>query len=308
MLNNMKKIYYIVITVICFCMLTACGNVQNEGTSIEVYYLTKNADAIEEVAGFLKTSTIESQIEEIKSMLETTPEDGRHIAVLGIDFNVRTMIIEEKNLILSLDPAYRKLDPIKRVLARAALVRSFCQVDGIDYVSMEIDGEALTDDTGVPFGAMSGEDFIFNTGDEINTYEKVKLKLYLANSNGDGLVETSKVVVYNTNISMDKLVVEQILIGGDGVSCFSTVSPETKLINVSTMDGTCYVNLNEGFLQPYGTVTAQVSVYSLVNSLTELPNVNRVQLMINGEQAVMYKDSISLEAPIERKLEIVEQR
>jgi len=273
-----------------------------------VYYLTKNADSIEEKVCFLKTNTAKEQMYEVKELLATTPEDGMHIATLGIDFNIESLTLEGENLTVSLNSDYRKLDAIKKVLSRAAMVRSFCQIEGIDFVSFEIEGEALTDDAGVPLGAMTGDDFIFNAGDEINTYEKVRLKLFLANESGDGLVENSRVVVYNTNISMDKLVVEQILQGGDGVNGFSTVSPDTKLINVSTLDGTCYVNLDDGFMQPPGNVSAEVSVYSLVNSLTELPNVNRVQLMVNGEQAVTIRDSISLEAPIERKLEIVDQQ
>lgn len=302
----MKKLCFSIMYAITMLLLTGCGSAQTEGKTIGIYYLTKNADSIEEVSCHLKTDTIDEQISEVRAMLETTPDDGRHIAVIGIDYNVQSIELEGENLTLSVDNSYRKLDPIKSVLTRAAIVRSFCQIEGVEFVSLEVEGEALTDDMGVPLGAMAGDEFIFNAGDEINTYEKVKLKLYLANESGDGLVETSRVVVYNTNISLDKLVVEQILAGGDSADNFSTISPETKLINVSTMDGTCYVNLNEGFLQPPGNVTAITSVYSLVNSLTELPNVNRVQLLVNGEQTVKIRDSVSLEAPIERKLEIVE--
>ena len=65
------------------------------------------------------------------------------------------------------------------------------------------------------------------------------------------------------------------------------------------------MNLDENFLvQPYN-VSGEVTIYSIVNSLAELPNVNKVQFSINGSTDVMYREKISLTTVFERNLEVV---
>ena len=79
----------------------------------------------------------------------------------------------------------------------------------------------------------------------------------------------------------------------------------TKIISVTVQDGTCYVNLNNDFLsQPYN-VASDVTIYSITNSLVELPNVNRVQISINGETNLSYREYMSLNTVYERNLDIL---
>ena len=109
---------------------------------------------------------------------------------------------------------------------------------------------------------------------------------------------------------MDKLVVERLIAGpedGDSVeNGFATISSDTQIMSVTTQDGVCYVNLNEGFLVRQGNVTPEVAVYSIVNSLTELPGINRVQLSIEGNSDLNYMEKLSLLQPFEKNMEIID--
>lgn len=49
-------------------------------------------------------------------------------------------------------------------------------------------------------------------------------------------------------------------------------------------------------------------VYALVNSLTELQTVNKVQITVNGSANVAYRNVISLAAPLEREEKYVESK
>lgn len=153
---------------------------------------------------------------------------------------------------------------------------------------------------------MTADSFIENAGNEINAYEKVNLRLYFANETGDRLVEENRRnVVYNSNISLEKLVVEKLVEGPAAEGAYPTVNPMTKIISVTVQDGTCYVNLNNDFLsQPYN-VASDVTIYSITNSLVELPNVNRVQISINGETNLSYRENMSLNTVYERNLDIL---
>ena len=156
-------------------------------------------------------------------------------------------------------------------------------------------------------GMMNADMFIENAGDEINTYERVKLKTYLDNEAGDGLKTVSRSVVYNSNISMERLVMEQLLAGPtENEKAFPTVNPAAKLLSVNVKDGVCYVDFDSMFLTQIYNVTADVTIYSITNSLAELSNVNKVQISVNGDTNVNYKENVSLSTVFERNLGLVE--
>ena len=142
-------------------------------------------------------------------------------------------------------------------------------------------------------------------------YEEVTLTLYFANVTGDKLIKMNRTLHYNTNIALEKLVVEQLVSGPlnnkgkEDIQVLPTINSGTKIINVSIKDGICYVNLNNTFLTLNSNVTADTTIYSLVNSLTELPGVLKVQLAVDGETEVALGDK-TLSALFERNQEMVQ--
>ena len=100
--------------------------------------------------------------------------------------------------------------------------------------------------------------------------------------------------------STERLVVEQLLAGPQ--EGHNPVLPqETRILSVSVTDSICYVNLDGGFLTGELEAAEYIPVYALVNSLTELPTVNKVQILINGSADAVYRNSISLSSPLERE-------
>ena len=74
---------------------------------------------------------------------------------------------------------------------------------------------------------------------------------------------------------------------------------------MAVRDGTCYVNLDGNFSNQIYNVTPEVTIYAITNSLVELSNVNKVQISINGETNINYRENISLSAVFERNLDLV---
>lgn len=308
----MKKtvsVLAIFLLVLKMLVTTGCSSdteVHNEEVQA-VYYINNAGTGLEPQAYELISTKTEDQIDELIGCLGMIPEKLEYQAPLQMGFSIRSYKIEGETLYLDVSEEYRSFQPTTEVLVRAALVRTFSQADGVRYVAITVEETPLYDATGVLVGLMSAEQFVDNAGNEINAYEKVKLKLYFANETGDALVATSRTVVYNTNIPLEKLVVEQLLIGPGETEngIFPTVNPDTKIVSVTVKDRVCYVNFNETFLTQIYTVTPQVAIYSIVNSLQELTNVNKVQITINGETDIMYRESISLNTVFERNLDLI---
>ncbi|NLL77172.1 MAG: GerMN domain-containing protein [Clostridiales bacterium] len=305
-----KKLIFVLIVFCLFSMMAACGNKEQADKSriYKIYNINKDETKIFSNEYIAKNAEAEALISELLEQLAVTPEKLEYKAPLAGEFNLLGYSLEEGQLILQFDEHYKQQPAITEVLVRAAIVRTMTQIKGIDYVSFYIRNNPLTDNDGNVIGTMSADMFIDNAGSEINAYDKASLRLYFANKEGDRLIETNRKLVYNTNISMEKLVVEQLI---DGPSeqvkgeVYPTINPDTKVISVTVRDGICYVNLNESFLTVEGNVTSDVTIYSIANSLVELPNVNKVQIAVEGETNILFRENTNLVTTFERNLDIV---
>lgn len=290
------------------CLCTACAdrNAGQEGTAYQIYYVNNDETKIVEREYVSQTTDPELLFEEMLGQLAAIPEKMEYETPLASEISVRGHTLDNGLLTLDFDESYRNLRGIREILVRASVVRTMTQLPGVERVTFTVGGEQLTDRTGTAVGIMTADTFIENAGNEINAYEKVNLHLYFANESGDCLVEENRRnVVYNSNISLEKLVLEKLVEGPAAEGAYPTINPATKVISVTVQDGTCYVNLNNDFLsQPYN-VASDVTIYSITNSLVELPNVNRVQISINGETNLSYRENMSLNTVFERNLDIL---
>lgn len=304
------KIKQIVTAVILLMMLlcTGCGSEPDVeyGKIYDIYYVNN-----EETNTLKREYASESEdpktlLQELLTQLGTLSPKLEYKAPLAGDFKMLGYTLDNGQLILNFDDQYKAMETTKEVLTRAAIVRTVTQIPEISHVSFTVQGEMLADSSGMAIGTMTADTFIENAGDEINAYEKVNLKLYFANEDGTGLVEENRRnVVYSSNISLEKLVVEQLVKGPATQGAFPTVSSSTKIVSVSVKDGTCYVNFGDDFLSQTNNVSAEVTIYSITNSLVELANVNKVQISIGGETNIIYREKFNLNDLFERNLDLL---
>lgn len=305
----MKKWFGVICVLLLSVVILGCsnGNDETEQNIVQVYYINRDETAIVPVAYSLMSEDSGNAVEELIEEMKTDPEENELKPVISASMEIYSCRLNEDKLIIDFAKTYKDMPPTTEILVRAAIVRTVTQIEGIKTVEFEIEGETMIDYAGIVVGPMNKDQFIDNTGTEINAYEEVTLQLYFANSDGTALVPVSRKVEYNTNISLEKLVMEQLIKGPDVTAGNPTVNPATKIINVTVNDGTCYVNLDETFLTQVYTVNSEVTIYSIVNSLVELDNVNKVQILVNGQSEVNYRESINLNTTFGRNLDLIEQ-
>lgn len=193
----------------------------------------------------------------------------------------------------------------RRVLQRAAVVDTLCQLEDIKGVAFTVNGEPIMDTNGQTIGVMTEDSFIDNDGAKVNAYERVTLQLYFVNEAGDSLVSEVDDVMYGGNVSMERFVMENLLKGPQNAGAYPAINPECKILNVTTKDDICYINLSSAFLTKTTNATDEVILYSIVNSLTSLTGINKVQIMIDGETEVSF-GTFYLATPFEAKHSLTE--
>lgn len=302
-------LWAVLLTLVLLSGMTGCAREEKEDSGLLLYYLNEDLSSLSTLSYQLEDGKSKDDLspqemaDDMLEQLATSSGDVRSIAPIQ-NFTVTGTTLQNGTLTVFLSSDYEELETVREILTRAALVNTLCQIDGVDSVSFLCGDHPLTNEDGSVVTAMNSDMFIFNSGKEIMNYEKVRLHLYFANEDGDQLVDTYRNVVYNSNISMERLVVEQVLKGPNSDVVFPTLNPASKVLSVTTRDGVCYVNLDQAFLtEPYG-VTSQVAIYSLVNSLTELSSVSAVQITIEGKTGKAFMDS-SLSSAFERNLSVV---
>lgn len=272
-----------------------------------VYFLNGEETKVLAVETAITQGDIETELLGLIEAMQKKTQDVSLHAALDYEFGVNSIGLRGEQVILNFDERYLELKPTTAVLIRAAIVRTLTQVEGVTCVSFQINAQPLTDSAGNPLGILTADMFVDNSGTEINAYETTTLTLYFANETGDMLVSEKRVVEYNSNIALERIVVDQVLAGPQKRDVYPTVNPETGIVSVSIKDGICYVNLDQNFLTQIYNVTSDVTIYSITNSLVELGGVNQVQILVEGESNLMYREKISLNTLFERNLELIEK-
>lgn len=290
----MKRVTRFLICALCMLCLCSCSSQKEEKKNIyQVYYVSSSETKVEMHEYQMEAEEPEEMLQELMTCLSTIPEKLEYKAPFAMGFRVNTVQCQNGTVMLDVDSAYYNLSPTTEVLVRAAIVRTLTQIEGIDYVVITVDGNQLFDAAGELVSWMSADQFIDNDGNEINTYDLTKVKLYFANDTGDKLIAAYREKYYSTNVPLERFVVEELIAGPSGQieGLYPSINPQTRIISVTTKDGICYVNLDSSFLTVVNNVSTEVSVYSIVNSLVELSNINKVQILIDGEVPTNFSTS-----------------
>ena len=305
----MKKKMMLIFMAILLCLSFGCGRkeamVPENAISYDLYFLNNEETKVFSREIYVEEGDTASQLSALIEAMRTKREDVNERAPLDYDFSVLNVSLDGEQIIMNLDEKYLQMKPTTAVLIRAAVVRTLTQVEGVTCVSFQIAGTPLTDSMGNPLGVLTPDMFVDNAGTEINAYETATLTLYFANEEGNMLISEKREVEYHSNISLERIVMEQLLLGPEKNGSYPVVNPQTDVVSITVKDGICYLNLSRDFLTQVYNVTPDVTIYAIINSLVELANVNKVQILVEGETDVLYNEKISLNTVFERNLELV---
>ena len=303
----MRKWLWILLLAIPLLMAGCRKQQQVDESGYQIWYINQDETCLKYENKELQSKNEEGLLREMMEVMRETPTDDELKPVIPEDVELLDFDFEHNQLYLDFSPEYKKMPKVYEVLCRAAIVRTLGQIDGVEYVDFQVNGEPLTDLEGKEIGLMNEDQFIENAGEEINAYKTADLTLYFSNKAGDKLVEQRVAMEYNSNISLEKLIVEQLIAGPPFEGAYPTIPSETKLLNISIKDNICYVNLDEGFLGTGYNVIESIPVYSIVNSLIENTDAQKVQISINGETNRMFRESINFDTIFEKNERLIEQ-
>ncbi|MBQ4068240.1 MAG: GerMN domain-containing protein [Lachnospiraceae bacterium] len=287
-------------------VFTGCKSSDGEvKKDYQLYYINSARDSLKTVKYNAKKTDKVELANELMNAINETSSKINMINAIPSNVEVVGWNVDDSVMYINFDSEYLEMDRSNEILCRAALVLTFTQITGIEYVHISVEGEPIKDSFGKNVGNMKSADFIDNSGSSIKSYEKRKAEIYFASEGGTGLEAVTVETLSAVTDSMEMFILEQLKKGTSDKNARSTIPSGVKINGVNTKDGVCYVDFSEEFLSAVPNITPEVELYSIVNSLCELPHVNKVQITINGTNDKKFRDKISLEKLFERNLDIV---
>ncbi|CCZ90890.1 sporulation and spore germination [Clostridium sp. CAG:167] len=307
-----KKVLCILCTVILVFGMTGCGEkTDKQLMSYQVFYINSDGSGLTGKTYQLKDAKqdLVSVIKELIIRLQTPQEESLK-SPIDEGIQVVDYQIKENQLSVYFSAGYNNKSGLDEILSRAAIVKTLCQIQEIEYVEFYVEDQPLML-SGNAVGLMSQESFV----DELNPQDQKQSKetvLYFANKQGNRLKKITTDITYNAVEPIARLLVEQLIAGVSSIQNIdetklqSAVPSKTTLNNLTIRDNICYLDLSRDFEQQDPNVSSEVIVYSIVDTLCELPEVTKVQFSVDGEQKEKYGDLEGFNKPLERNLDLLE--
>lgn len=157
----------------------------------------------------------------------------------------------------------------------------------------------------LPFGRPSGPDETPVTPGP--GADEVALVLYFADSQAMFVEAEERVVKADDNLGYAELAIRELIAGPQGEGHGKTIPDGTRLLSLDVVDGVAFVNFSSEFQANHwgGSSGEAMTIYSVVNTLTEEPSITAVQFLVEGQRIESLSGHFDTTVPIERDEAII---
>ena len=300
-----KRILSLALVIVMMFLLIGCDDEKRNPGEYQIFYLNRDVTKVQAEDYDSAGTEGEALVQELLGCLASAPKSSKLRQTIPSNVKVNAIKTEGAYITIDFSQNYKNMSVTEEALVRAAIVKTLLQIENYSLVSFTVEAEPLRTADGILVGNMTLDSFVENPGAQINASTQSTIKLYFSSADGTSLVEETRVVTHSTSISMEKLVMEQLIDGPKLSKCKATIPSATRLINVSVMNGICYVNVDRSFQNQDQEIREEIVLYSIVNSLTELPGVTKVQLSINGDTKGFCRYTYELSKMYEKNLDLL---
>jgi len=272
---------------------------------VSLYFLNKdNSALVQEVRNIeisemaILRATMEALIEgPNKAELRRTMPEG--VSILGIKRDGKIAVVD-------FSKEYKiKESGVPEELKRISVVNTLTGISGIEKVKIMVEGHELLDSNGKAFGEMARVNLDKNGS--VSADQSQVVTVYFGSPDSNFIVGEKRKVTVGANSTIEKEVMEEILKGPQNKELYPVIPENTRIISVSTSkDGTCEINLSKEFHNNAfaGSAGGAITINSIVNSLTELKTVKKVQFLIEGKVIETYSD-MEFDKPFYRNEKVI---
>lgn len=310
-----REYYKLIICVLMVTFLiTACGShnesvdTSTSGAQTKLYYLNKDKSGLTTIKEELTNTVDEDMISNILHKLSEKPQGKDVLPVIPEGIKINNFNIEGNAVVVNFSESYNKLPDEEFVLYQAGIVYSLTELNFIEEVEFRVNNEPIKDEKGNEVGAMDKSDLYISVDGEYPPRE-IELTLYFANEDSSALKTQVIKTTYTPNLPIENIIVDLLIKGTKEEGYNVTIPKGIEYNKIQVQNGICTVDFKELFVTKHwgGSESELLTIYSIVNSLTELEDVDSVQFLIDGEKREEFKGHIQFDQLFKRDLSMVEK-
>ncbi|NLD48704.1 MAG: GerMN domain-containing protein, partial [Clostridiaceae bacterium] len=200
---------------------------------------------------------------------------------------------ENNTAVIDFSEEYGKVNGLDEVVERISIVNTLTEITGVEKVRILVAGKDLIGPSGEAFGELTR--VLLDSQGYPKTSGEKPLTLYFSDQQAEYLVPEVRNVQLKDGETTDKVIsaIIEELKKGPVTDELGAVIPEgTRLLSAKVKDGICTLDFSKDFVDNnMGSAGEMMTLYSIVNSMTELPEVNKVQFLIEGKTREVYLHS-----------------
>ncbi len=293
-----KAILFLLILALVLPVVSACSSNTKE---ISVYFKAAQTNEISaEKRKVDKNLSLEDVAKFAVNEMIKGPSNEKNAPVISKNAKLLSLDIVGNIATVNFSSHYPVKKGAEELLLRLCLVNTLCSLEGIDAILIQVEGKPLLDKDGKELPPLGMNDYI-----DPETTLKETLKLYFPSSDGTKLESETRAFEIQNTLSWEKAVVTELINGPKKSGLSPSIAAGTKLLGIETKDKVCYVNFSKEFINTSGSsLETTLVLYSVVNSLCELENVESVQILIDGETGAEFGNFV-LDIPYEANMDYV---
>lgn len=305
---NMLLLAALICSLLAGCSIETKSSKDSENDSkYHLYYLNESETVLREEAYNPKEETTDFMVKDLMQKLGSKDAPESEISLLPEDVSINSYEVQEDLLVIDFSSEYSRMSKVREVMTRAGIVDTFLQIPDIHKVQFTVGGQALTDSHNQEIGEMTSDTFAEYTGKDKESYRYDTFTLYFTDKSGKNLVKETRNVYYRRSLPKERVVLEQLAKGPMEDGHYATIPKSSLVLSVITADKICYINMNNAFRDETTEVGENISIYSVVNSIIDSCDVDRVQISIEGSTDGKFQDSLPLYRFYEKNEDLVAQ-
>ncbi|MGL4361924.1 MAG: GerMN domain-containing protein [Cellulosilyticaceae bacterium] len=308
-----KKRY---LAVICLCLLsmilTGCNaffeNMANKDI-IKVYFYNTSSGLVE--AEKIKIThepdaPSEKKMLAVLEALYKKPQNGNQVSK-NLELHIKDASLKERVAYIVFDEEYNSLSAEVQMTNRVSIVYSLTELDFIDAVEFYIGDKPLTTSYGKKVGQVSREDMLISALNTNPATITQTIVLYFPKENEEKLYKEERTINVNGNAPLEEYVIAELVKGPTTKGLLPTIPPDTRIDEIRSQELVCQVDLSYNFkaAQVTGSMQEELIIYSIVNSLTELPDIQKVMFLMDGKKQTEFSTMFDIGGLFERNENII---
>ena len=281
----MKKKLCLLAFVFVLALITMFGCTKTTQQNIKLYFSnTEKTELKTETRTFKGNVNVNTILEELLK----GPSDLPLVRIIPQGTKLLSSTKEGDLVNLDFSNEYKTLSSQDELLARHSIAKTVFEIEGINRIKIFVGGTELLNSNGVSVGEISKDSLVTTPTENKTKYENITL--YFSDDAAMYVVGEVRNAPILDN-SLEKTIVTELIKGPENKALLPTIPEGTKLLSIETKDSICFVNFSQDFVSKHsgGSAGEYITVYSIVNSLTELDNVEKVQFLVEGNKLEIFK-------------------